>query len=472
MPAGPRAARGDKGRVVLVDKISLKNFRCFREVNDVPLAPLTLLVGENSTGKTSFMAMLRALWNMAYRRQDPDFKEEPYDLGSFDEIAHHRGGRGGEVDTFEIGCEIVDKTGQHVLRLVISFEERGTAPHIMKKCLSNKDNTAWIKYTFGKEKKWKLHFGTTKGIWEMKPKSDLVFFSTDEIPIPSTWDILNHWREAEKAGQNFLKLIPIRGSRNVGPPDWDLIEAIGKAELRLLHRSARPYASAPVRSKPHRTYDPSRFMRDPEGNYIPMYLASTHYRDRAQWERLKGDLEVFGRESGLFDEISIKRLGKQESEPFQIQVRKFRNRAKGPLRNLIDVGYGVSQALPIITELLSDDIPPMILLQQPEVHLHPSAQAALGSLFCRIAKPEHRLVIETHSDHLLDRVRMDVRDGVGNLKPKDVSILFFEKQDLDTQIHPIRVDEKGNVLDAPPSYRRFFMEETNRSIFGKKRVAR
>ena len=51
----------------------------------------------------------------------------------------------------------------------------------------------------------------------------------------------------------------------------------------------------------------------------------------------------------------------------------------------------------------------MFLLQQPEVHLHPSAQAALGTLFCQVAKPERQLVVETHSDHLLDRVRMDVR---------------------------------------------------------------
>ena len=72
----------------------------------------------------------------------------------------------------------------------------------------------------------------------------------------------------------------------------------------------------------------------------------------------------------------------------------------------------------------------MFLLQQPEVHLHPSAQAALGSLFCRVAGPECQLIVETHGDHLLDRVRMDVRDGVSDLKPEDVSVLFFERNDL------------------------------------------
>ena len=167
------------------------------------------------------------------------------------------------------------------------------------------------------------------------------------------------------------------------------------------------------------------------------------FQDEKQWTTLKNALEQFGRESGLFDEISVKPLGKKESEPFQVQVRKSGRKVKGPRRNLIDVGYGVSQVLPVITELLCSDVPSMFLLQQPEVHLHPSAQAALGSLFCQVAGPHRQLVVETHSDHLLDRVRMDVRDGTTKLKPEDVSILFFEPGDLDVRIHSLRLDQEG-----------------------------
>ena len=84
-----------------MDRIVLKNFRCFHEEQTARLAPLTLLVGENSTGKTSFMAMIRALWDVAYEHRVPDFKEDPYDLGSFDDIAHHRGRGGGRAEVFE-----------------------------------------------------------------------------------------------------------------------------------------------------------------------------------------------------------------------------------------------------------------------------------------------------------------------------------------------------------------------------------
>ncbi len=197
---------------------------------------------------------------------------------------------------------------------------------------------------------------------------------------------------------------------------------------------------------------------------MPMYLADVFTRRKKEWTELKRRLQEFGKAAGLFDDISIKRLGQRDSAPFQIQIRKSGDKLKGPLRNLIDVGYGVSQALWVITELLRPDSPPLFLLQQPEVHLHPSAQAALGSLFCQIASSERQLIIETHSDHLLDRVRMDVRDGRGTLKPEDVSILFFERNELDVHIHSLRIDGEGNVLNAPDSYRRFFMEETARSL--------
>ena len=60
-----------------MDEIRLRDYRCFREEQTARLAPLTLLVGENSTGKTSFLAIIRALWEFANDYRIPDFKEEP-----------------------------------------------------------------------------------------------------------------------------------------------------------------------------------------------------------------------------------------------------------------------------------------------------------------------------------------------------------------------------------------------------------
>ena len=195
-----------------------------------------------------------------------------------------------------------------------------------------------------------------------------------------------------------------------------------------------------------------------------MYLAVASSRDKEKWTALKNDLERFGRTAGLFDEISISRLGNSDSSPFQLQLRISEGNQESPLRNLIDVGYGISQVLPIITELLRPDASRMCLLQQPEVHLHPSAQAALGSLFCQVTGQGRQLVVETHSDYIIDRVRMEVRDGNSELKPDDVSILYFEQGNLGVRIHSIRLDELGNVIGAPDGYRSFFMQELDRSL--------
>ena len=77
-----------------VREIRLRDFRCFGEPQTahVSLAPLTLLVGENSTGKTSFLAAVRAdLRCRLSSAIEPDFREPPYDLGSFPEIVHGSG---------------------------------------------------------------------------------------------------------------------------------------------------------------------------------------------------------------------------------------------------------------------------------------------------------------------------------------------------------------------------------------------
>ena len=454
-----------------MDRITLKNFRCFREEQDVRLAPLTLLMGENSTGKTSFMALIRALWDVCYWSRVPDFKEEPYDLGSFDEIAHHRGGRGGRAEAFEAGFDLAledqegarDESGY----FEVTFEKRGTIPVPVRRYFAYKD--VWVEERL-EDSPYNINFGISKRAWKreiLNPRR-ILFDAADDILLPFATLL----RRLQIYSQDPDPLDPLDDPLDsLDSPtneEWKRIERLAERLRWTLSRRGfdiGPYASAPVRSKPHRTYDPARPTRDPEGDYIPMYLANVHFQNKARWTALKDALEEFGKEAGLFDEISIKQLGKNESEPFQVQIRKFGRRSKGPHRNLIDVGYGVSQALPFVTEILRHDAPPIFLLQQPEVHLHPSAQAALGSLFCQVAGQGRQLIVETHSDHLLDRVRMDVRDEETKLKSEDVSILYFERDDLDVHIHSLRFDEEGNVLNAPPGYRQFFMEETRRSLW-------
>ena len=255
----------------------------------------------------------------------------------------------------------------------------------------------------------------------------------------------------------------------------DILQEIRKFSAFVEHwYDRRPFASSPAQSPPRRTYDPS-YTRpysyvgsysqyDPEGRYLPMYLANLYRGDSDHWISFKHYLDIFGKVSGLFDEITINSFGKTSADPFQIQVRKSKGKNKGPWRNLVDIGYGVSQVLPVLAGLMRIDLPPIFLLQQPEVHLHPSAQAALGSLFCAVAGKDKQLILETHSDYIIDRVRIGVRDSDVDLIPDDVSILFFERVGLDVKIHSLKIDEQGNVVDAPKGYRQFFIDELDRSL--------
>ena len=408
------------------------------------------------------MAMIRALWDIAYQQRTPDFKEEPYDLGSFDEIVHYRGRRGSRASSFEIGFSVKKKDSSFIFKTL--FEKMETVPIPTKRRLADIDNRYWLESCLKNDRTWQVNFGTPKGEWFAKAPDEftnLLSENNQMIPLGILLKII-------QIGRNKSEIKSTKGHNRPSSRDWEKLESICNWQYPyfLGNRlpASRPYASAPVQSKPHRTYDPARPLRDPKGDYIPMYLANIFFQDKSLWTNLKNALEDFGKAAGLFDEISVRTLGRVESLPFQIQIRKSGDRLKGPRRNLIDVGYGVSHVLPVITELLRDDAPPVFLLQQPEVHLHPSAQAALGSLFCRIADSERQLVVETHSDHLLDRVRMDIRDGVTELNPEDVSILFFERQEIDVRIHSLSVDKLGNVNGAPPGYRQFFMNETRRSL--------
>lgn len=453
---------------MFIHQMILKNFRCFRKEQNIRLAPLTLLMGENSTGKTSLMAMLRILMDTVHGNH-PDFKEAPYDLGAFDEIVYHDNSKK-RPQSFEAGFALKNKSTNLNMNIIFGKKEsKSIHPSSVKERIALEDKKIWMEWDF-KEKH--LQFGTKKDSWigqaneknhtksqnKRSQRSIQKDFWTlileqglfSKLPL----EILIHvvkWTSKS----NFKKAF----SENDLKPLQQLLQSTHK----LLRQQRRPYASAPVRSKPQRTYDPTRAKPDPEGEGIIHYIADLSWQYPEKWAELKEQLEKFGKQAGMFNEISIKRLGKTGGSPFQVEIRKF-GRTKGSKRNLIDVGYGVSQVLPVIAELLLPDTPSLFLLQQPEVHLHPSAQAALGSFFCQMAEKKTQLLVETHSDYLMDRICMDIRDKKTKLKPEDLSILFFERKDQAVNIHSIEIDQEGNILKEPPGYRQFFMNETDRAL--------
>ena len=138
--------------------------------------------------------------------------------------------------------------------------------------------------------------------------------------------------------------------------------------------------------------------------------------------------------------------------------------------SLVDVGFGVSQVLPIVTQcLLSKGT--TICIEQPEIHLHPALQAELGDLFIEAAlgSRKNTLILETHSEHMILRILRRIRETTANkdglaqrVSPDDVSLLYVDKTGSGATILPLRIDHHGRILDRVPGG---FFEEGFRELF-------
>lgn len=136
-----------------------------------------------------------------------------------------------------------------------------------------------------------------------------------------------------------------------------------------------------------------------------------------------------------------------------------------------NVGLGISYALPVLVTILTALPGAIIIIENPEAHIHPRGQSKLGELIARAAAYGVQVFVETHSDHIINGVRVAVRDGI--LKPDDVNIAFFERKeqlkenhvdDTDTEIFSevrnITVDDNGSLSEYPED----FMDEWNNQL--------
>jgi len=134
-----------------------------------------------------------------------------------------------------------------------------------------------------------------------------------------------------------------------------------------------------------------------------------------------------------------------------------------------DVGVGIAQLLPVVVAALQTDRP-LVMIEQPELHVHPRVQVGLGDLFAA-QREEHTFIIETHSEHLLLRLLRRVReigsspstDGSTPLEPKDLSILVFHRrEDGSIDVQPMEVDEAGEFVGRWPGG---FFDERAKELF-------
>ena len=236
-----------------MNEITVKNYRCFHSEQSARLAPLTLLVGENSTGKTSFMAMISVLYDTARGFRTIDFKEDPYDLGSFDEIAHRRDG--GQAKSFRAGISSKrTKKGDETKNIEVTFGKSGTIPVPIRRKISS--GTTWMELASDNNESYFLQVGTSRGSWKLKISSEDKWIFRDEVQFSFAHSYYLLEGSSRSDQENRLDWESVSGAPSTNNEDRASLR-----DLAFLHMGLgrdRPFAGAPVRSKPRRTYDPSR----------------------------------------------------------------------------------------------------------------------------------------------------------------------------------------------------------------------
>lgn len=229
------------------------------------------------------------------------------------------------------------------------------------------------------------------------------------------------------------------------------------------------YESGPIRALADKYYFQNRKPKLNGEHFVEVW----HDFKIDKKEPIINIIEKFGKNGRLFNKFEVKKIAKKYFDsPLVVSV--FRN---GKEFSLEQVGVGVSQSLPVLMEavlaiqlndekLSSKNIgAPIVILQQPELHLHPIAQAEMGEAVFEFSKLGLNFAIETHSDFLIDRFRYCFRESTENASNTSVSILFFENNERGNSFTEIDVTNDGKLVNPPESYRDFFINELSRTLF-------
>ncbi len=429
------------------------NFRGFTDTL-IPLKEINFFVGENSTGKTSILGLLNLLLTSNFWHSQ-DFNSTGHEFGGFKDIvsvsakdkskfsfglyktaAQNKNKRNQIDNCFFASCYEVDGLpsicylSSIIRRNIISFKcEKDNLKYLIRPISEEDGEITDVKYTFS----------LLSGIGENE--------NLNYQPVPERFAVPSNVMAA------FFYLPMALENNKLGLSDLHISELRRSIYSFRYDLSTNFIWLAPIRTKPKRTYDGYGRKYSPDGEHTP-YILRKQLLSKGKAESFKSALENFGISSGLFKEVKINQLGKDASSPFEILI-VLRNQ---PLR-INSVGYGISQVLPLIVEILNQPKGSWFAIQQPEVHLHPKAQAALGDFILKMSETEFtNFLIETHSDFTIDRFRLNF----GKSKPKKIEaqVLFFERVKGNNKVSVIPIKNNGEYSEEQPkSFREFFIKE-------------
>jgi predicted ATPase len=201
----------------------------------------------------------------------------------------------------------------------------------------------------------------------------------------------------------------------------------------------------PIRKIAERSYSIAEVVKDIGfcGEHAAQILALRDER------LLQNKVEKWFQQLDVADKMQIYIRDKTQQGSFELKI-KTRNSKLGV--NYRDVGCGTSQILPIIVQSLMDKNESLVILEQPEAHLHPKAQAELADFFIKTASENKRFLIETHSDYLIERLRYYVANK--QLRPEDLFIYYVGQNptSASAEVSRIQISSDGQYLNLPDDY--------------------
>lgn len=424
----------------------INNFRGFKETY-LPLQKVNFLVGENSTGKTSILKLIEILSNSRFWFLQ-DFNLNDYtELGYFNEIANIN------AKYFEIGI-MRDNSSNSAIKL--KFIEHEGMPRISelnfineKINLNARISLKDIKYRYKKIPKSKV---TTNESNETKLNYFKEWILNNGFSTEAFQTISNEKHIRSDISLWHIQNFIARDMAKKNDINEDALERMGLPSF--LNDVAW---IAPIRAEPKKTYDSYKISFSPTGSHAPYLLKSLLSDKNKDKVKIEEIFNQFGKESGLFEKVEIHPLGEDKTSPFEITIVLNNNSYK-----INNVGYGVSQILPLLVEILARTKDTWFAIQQPEIHIHPRGQAAFGEFIYKIYKEENkRFIIETHSDFTIDRFRLNVNKRTKEkINKNEFQVIFFERSNNNNKLTCIPINSDGSYGEnQPKAFKEFFIKE-------------
>ncbi len=489
-----------------VKAIHLKNFMAFEDTDWVELRPITLLFGRNSSGKSVIIRALRFLkQSLTQSLEDSPFAynaEHGVDVGSFDVMGH-----GEDVDPYEKGekkisfgfrCGVLPEVLKYLLTsdslkaiekepyvdIMLSFGQwQGkvilTMVEILRYGISGKDNENTIFYA---------------ELLGESPLLDDWYFGLDLLPgykedIES--EIARYWSQVKiDLTHGFLPVLSLlpqvikSGQSDQSEAEIE-IQAIMAEDYRnifiLFQNCADSITSyfdsiahlGPLRPSPKRLY----MLDDSQQRHWELQGLDAFIRflNDQLTDNERKEINFWLEKLELAESIkAIPLLSREESSAIVTRVELDEGKSSHHSLNLTDVGFGASQVIPIIIQSIVAKPGSLVVIEQPELHLHPRAQAELAGLFVEMARENVHFLLETHSEHLLLRLRRwttehttgkrVLSDDQKFLKWGESVAYFIHRKNDISSVTRIGIDAYGDLENIPEGFEDFFSDDLLESV--------